>query len=258
METMKNTWRFLVLAALTAAPLGFSCGQPHPFLTERVVTSTVALQGETTLHVDSAVPIRIQGEPRIDEVFATLEVALTASTAATADRLAEEAEVLVDRSESGVLKLTLPAPDHASIRGGLGIRAPNDLNVVVIERAGTVQIENIEGDIIVNARSHVLITGAENNVTVRAEQGNAIVSTRLPPGTTTDILVGAGDVQLTVPTGLSADIEANAPSGQVITSHPNLPRALNTRLPYEANVGGGLSIVRLATRQGVILIQNQP
>jgi hypothetical protein len=105
----------------------------------------------------------------------------------------------------------------------------------------------------------VHVGDAENDVVVGVVTGNAIVETVLDPGTTTQVEVERGDIELRIPEGISVDLQATVRStGQIVPDHPRLPpffgRAGDT---YNVQIAGGLAVVRLSTVQGNIVIRSR-
>ncbi len=157
-----------------------------------------------------------------------------------------------------MLRLGISELPRVTLSGTYRIVLPNDLDVNVTERNGTVDVLGVEGQIVVNSLSHVRVTGAADDVSVAVEAGNALVETEAPPGKQTLIRLGRGDIQLTLPPALSADIVADViNAGNIVVTHPRLPRYPGGTLPYSTSVAGGLSIIRLQTGSGLIVIQSQ-
>lgn len=236
-----------------------SCGEVSSHRAERSLTSTVTLRGETRLIVDSLIPIEIRGERRLDEIRVVIDATLTASTSTRANAAAEKLSFDEAHPDARTVTLSLAAPEDALLTGTFRLEVPADMDVKAVERASTVFIEGMDGAIDVTSVSHVRVVEASKDVRVNVGRGNALVDATLTPGSTVDVRVRAGDVELRVPEALSADIEATfATEGAIITDHARLPPFFGTAgQPYRASVGGGLSIVRIATGTGRIVIRSR-
>jgi hypothetical protein len=247
------------LVAACVAGLGLfailpSCGGGESFTATRSITSTVTLAGESRLVVNLPLPVVLRGERREDVVVAA-DFTITASTSTPASNVADTIQILTERRDGDLfIGLGEPTTRGRFAAGGVVIRLPRDVDLDVTERGGTVEIEGIEGKIRVNSLGHVRVTGAEDDVFVAVQSGNALVDTDLRPGGSTTVQLVRGDIQLTTPAAVSADIEAVSESGLIVIAHPSLPRYPGGGLPYRANVGGGLNTVRLSTRSGVVVI----
>ncbi|MCK6551783.1 hypothetical protein L6R52_38470 [Myxococcota bacterium] len=245
----------LAITALAVTSM-FGCEEVPQFSAQRTLTSTVTLDRETLLDVDSVVPLAIVGEPRSDDLHLSLDATVTASTSTRAKRLADALE-LAPETDGDKITLKLAAPSGATLSGTLEIGAPPGLDLAIVERGGTVDIEDVDGTIQVVAASHVRVVGATGDTSVGVARGNALVDTSATPGSTTLIEVDAGDIELTLPQGLSADILAVA-QGQIYIAHPRLPPFLGRPGDvYSANVSGGLAVFRLETRAGKIVIRTR-
>jgi hypothetical protein len=250
----------LALAVIVITVANISCDEGPQFPAKRTFTSTITLGAETVLILDVPISITLRGEPRIDEIYATVDATVTASTSTRASQLAEDLRFIRTSSAGDTkLSLALAAPPEASIGGTITVRVPSDLDLAVVERGGTTDVVNMRGNIEIASASHTRISGAERNVFVQTSAGNVLVDSTLPAGSSVRLELQVGDVDLAVPEGLSADIQATAVrSGSVIPAHPRLPqftgKAGDT---YRANVGGGLSVVRITTGSGKIIIRGR-
>lgn len=241
-------------AVLIAAP---SCEEADQFSVDRVVTSTVAVSAERRLVIDSPVALDLRGETSIDDIYASLEATITASSAARARDLADALDVAVEHLDSSTLKLTLPPPKEAALSGTLRLRVPARFDASVFARGGAAMIDSLQGTIAVSSVSHVRVERALGNVEISVSSGNVLLDTALFPGGTTRVEVGLGDIELKLPEALSADIDAAIRSqGEVLIAHPRLLPAVDLdRRRYHAVVAGGLSVVRLVTGTGRIVIR---
>lgn len=232
-----------------------SCMEGEQVSLERSLTSTVTLEGERRLVTNLPIPVTIEGERRVNDVLVTVDLTVTASSSTQARILADMITIEEEHADRDLV-IGITEPENARLSGTVRIQLPADLDVKVTERGGTVDVLEVEGEIEVDSLSHVRVTGAEENVDVAVEAGNALVESAQNPGLTTTIRVNAGDVELTLPPAVSADIEAVATNG-IVVAHPMLQRWPGGNQPYRASVGGGLSIVRLSTRRGLVVIRSR-
>jgi hypothetical protein len=243
--------------ALAIALIGLiGCNEVAQHKAERTLTSTVTLTLEDTLAIDSWVPLAVGGERRIDQIFATLEATVTASTSTRAEALAAGLEIEVERRDRTVL-LTVAKLDMANLEGTLTLRVPADLHVEAIERTGTIDVIGMDGNIRASSRSHVRITGAKGDVTAGVYSGNVLVDADLDPGSRIDLAVEGGDIELSVPSVISVDLAALVQTrGTITPAHPQLPPFFGSAGQiYRAVVGGGLSVAALQTNIGNIVIR---
>ena len=232
-----------------------ACDGTPPSAFERSLTSTVALQGESLLVTNVPLPIVFEGERRNDIIF-TVDLTVTASSSTLARTVAESIEI-TELREARSLELGIIEPDRGRLSGTIRVRLPRDLDLVVTERAGTVDVFEVTGSIKVNSLSHVRITGAENDLFVAVEAGNALVDSDLPPSKTTTIRTGTGDIELKGPPGMSTQIQAETQEGDIVIAHPALPRWPGGNLPYRAQVNGGLHQISILAGQGTIVVTSR-
>jgi hypothetical protein len=225
---------------------------------ERTLTATVTLSLEDTLAIDSAVTLTISGEKRIDEIYATLEAVVTASTSTRAETLASKIAIEVQRRDRTVA-INIPVPTDTILQGTLRLRVPSDLKIDAIERGDTVDINGMDEDLRVASASHVRITGAQHNVTVGVAKGNAIVGANLDSGSRIEIATDGGDIELALPPAISADLIALIKTnGLVVPNHPQLPPYRGKPgQAYHVRIGDGLSAVVLQTSVGNIVIRTR-
>jgi hypothetical protein len=234
---------------------GCLAGEQHTV--ERTLTSTVTLSRESLLDVNLPIPVVLDGRSRTNDVVITVDLTVTASSSSAAIARADEIEIEAN-SEQGVLRIGITEPMRVALGGAAELTLPGDLDVNVTERGGTVDVVSVDGDIVINSLSHVRVTDATGNVSVAVESGNALVQTESNPGKQTVIRLRRGDIELTLPPAVSADIQADVlGNGNIVIAHPGLPRYPGGTLPYRATVAGGLSIVRLETGAGLIVIKSQ-
>ncbi len=240
------------LLLLGAAISNLSCEGEPLTIAERVLSSTVSLSRESQLTIDTVVPLVITGNPRQNQLIAKIELTATASASDVAERIAQEAELEVTL-EGKEAKLTLAPPKVGFLSGRFTLEAPADMDLTVIQRGGTVDVTGMRETISVQSYTHVNIVDARADVSVGVENGNALVDTRLSPSTNTLIRTRSGDIQLTIPDSISANINATGGAG-VAVSHPQLPmRPAN--LPYQVSVGNGLASVVIQAG-GKVVIRN--
>jgi hypothetical protein len=237
------------------AGAGCIAGEQHT--AERTLTSTVTLTRESLLDVNLPIPVVLEGSARTNDVIITVELTVTASSSTVATQKADEVKIETD-SEAGVLTLRITEPSRVSLGGSVLVRLPPDLDVKVTERGGTVDVLSVDGRIEVDSASHVRVVGAKDNVSIGVEAGNALVQTEAQPGKQTVINLRQGDIELTLPPAVSVNIEADVVgNGNIVVAHPTLPRYPGGTLPYRTEVAGGLSVIRLQTGAGLIVIKGQ-
>lgn len=242
----------IAILGIVAAACNEQQNQPKA---TRTLTATVTLTSEDILAIDSAVTLKIHGEPRIDEIYATLDATVTASTSTRAEQIASKLSIDVTRSNNTVT-IKIPIPTETILQGELRLRVPSDLKIDAIERGDHVDIDGMEDDLRVFSESSVRIIGAQHDVNVGVNHGNAILETELDPGSRIELATNSGDLQLTVPISISADVIALVKTnGTIVTNHPQLPPFRGQPgQAYHVRIGDGLSSVSLQTGVGNIVI----
>lgn len=246
----------LGLCALALA--GPSCGTAYTETVDVVRTATVALDRENTLIVNVPVDVVVEGHPRSSDLVYTLKVTVSASTAAAAETLAKAVVVRTEAVQPGGIQVVVEGlePRNGQVLGELKVVVPDDLDLSLVSSRGTLSVLEVEGAMQLGAMSHVSVDGAAGSVNAGSQQGNVLVSTGLMPGSVVDLLSVSGSIQLTLPSVVSAQIQATpGGGGQVYIQHPGLPAGLGGTAPYGATVGGGLSLVKLVAQAGNIVIQ---
>ena len=245
------------LSAVAVASL-WSCDDKPPDAIERTITSTVTLGASVArVTIESWTPLSVSGAVLRTDLFAELEVTLTASSSTVARRLADELTIEVERPSSTDVIVRVRPPRDAMLYGILRVRLPAQLAVEGIVHSGTAEASGLEGPVAFTAQGGVRVTDARDDVTAIVTSGNVSVDTRLPPTHEVRVEVGKGDVELRLPLSLSAQIQADVTTrGEVLIDHPELqPAAGIYRTRYRAELNGGLSTVRVLTQVGNIILR---
>jgi hypothetical protein len=247
--------RFGFYGALVLAAITSGCGAGEQHLAERSLTSTVTLGRESLIDINLPISVAIDGRSRGDDVVISVDLIVTASTASAARDRAAAMEILTTSAE-GILSIGITEPKYTGLAGMVTVTMPGDLDVRVTERGGTVDVVDLDGQLLVNSLAHVRVTGAKDNLGVGIEAGNALIQTEAQPGKQTVIRLKRGDIELTLPPAVSADIVADVlGNGNIVVAHPSLPKYPGGTLPYQTSVAGGLSVIRLETGSGLIVIK---
>jgi hypothetical protein len=243
------------IAAVALVAIGTGCNEGGLKTASRTLTATVTLSLEDTLAIDSAVALVVEGQGRINEIYATLEATVTASTSSRAEELASRLSIQVQRRERTV-SILIPVRMDTVLTGKLSLRVPSDLKIDALARGATNDITGMDEEIRVMALSHTKIVGAKQDVIVGVARGNALVSADLDPGSSVELVTENGDIQLTMPQNVSTDLSALVRSnGVVIPNHPQLPPYRgNPGQTYHVRIGEALSTVSLETGVGNIAI----
>ena len=249
-----KVWNASVGLAIGLAGVG--CETGPRFSSSVTRTATVRLDVEDTMVVNAPISIALRGASRRNAIEVELELTVTASSADTAERAAEGVEIAVSRRDREVV-FGVGGIDGERVQGVSGtytITGPRDLDARVVGTGVSVSVEDLEGDIDVQAAANVRILGAEGSVKVQVGTGNAIVDTRAPPGSMTDIRVQNGSVEIRLPSPLSARVIAVAEGGALLVAHPDLPNPIPGLL-YDVAVGSGLASVTALTRAGNVVVR---
>lgn len=242
--------RALLLLSFTLVACGV-VGDPVSF--ER--SGAEALGSQRLLVVSAPIELRLVGAARSTELSYTLEGTLTASTTETAERLAEDLDVEITQEDSQV-SLTLTAPSGATLSGTLALSLPADLNLEVTAAGPGLWVQGVSGDQTLRTASSVRVEGAEGDLSVSVNSGNAILYSALTAGTTTQVEVGAGSIQLFLPAVPSVRLRAVSSDGQIVVEHPRLPATYSDQSDYSAVLNGGQSQATLYTRQGSVVLSS--
>jgi hypothetical protein len=249
--------RLYAIAGLGAAILVISqasCERAPAFTADRTLTGTVSLGLETALKIESSVPVIIEGNPRLDEIYFKAEVTVTETSTALANEKAAALEVKVAQSDAD--RLVTIALIDPTMTGVLTIQVPSDLDLGIAS-GGSTEVEGMDGDIDVNALSGVMIVGVQKGLRVRAQAGPIKIDSDVLPSTGADVEIGAGDIELVAPSRVSALFDVKAGNGAIVIQHPQLPPWAGGGQPYQANVNGGLALVHLLTNGGNIVIRGE-
>lgn len=250
--------RSAVLALLSALIL-CACDVGAVGSHSRTFTSTVTVSRETSVTIQSQIPLEITGEPLRTSVLAEVDITVTASSSTVARTRAEALEIQVERPDDGRVILSLGPLAGSTLAGTLRVRMPARLAVDARANTGTALVTRMQAAVQAAASGGVAVTECNGDITALVTRGNVIVDTGLGLGATINAQTGAGNVELRLPVSLSATVEADVQSqGQVLIEHPSLPPAVGiNRTRYRTKVNGGLSLVRALTRAGVIVIRLQ-
>ncbi len=235
------------------AAAGIGCEAAPRASVAWVRSATITLSSEELLYVESAVGLVVEGQGRTNNLVLQLNATLTASSATTAARLAAQTEPFIERKD-GAVRIVVPSVDGATVEGTLLLRCPDDLSLRAFGKGGTVEVRGLDGALEIDAVTHVRVEDARANSTVRVVRGNVLIQTLATPASETVATTQGGDIQLTLPRALSAQIQAQAQNGAISVQHPSLPRWLGGDRPYTANVGGGLALIYANTSAGNIIL----
>jgi hypothetical protein len=242
-----------MIAVIAVGAAGCLTGEQHTV--ERTLTSTVTLSRESLVFVNLPIPVVIEGSNRTDDVVIEVDLTVTASSSTVADLKADEVKIET-KSENDALLVAITEPPRVTLGGRCSILMPADVDLKVLGRGGTVDVVSMEGQIEIDAITHVRVVGVQDNMDVAIENGNALIESEAPPGKLLVVNLNRGDIDLTLPAAVSANIEADViGSGNIVIAHPMLPRYPGGTLPYRADVSGGLSVIRLQTGTGLIVIK---
>lgn len=236
-----------------------ACGETYSAQATFVRTSTVPLGQETAFLVDSPVRVTLIGQPRSSDLVYHLEGTITASTTTVAQGLADEIEVETEAPDVRTTQLVIRGTDFddGTISAHLRIWVPEDMDVGVVARNGTLDIVDIGGDIDALSASHGKIVGATGSVELGVDRGNAIAEVSALPGSTISVATNTGDVQVILPPRPSVALSAQTNQGAILVRHPQLPAYPGGGLPYGVQVNGGLSQVTLTAGIGNVVIDSQ-
>ncbi len=249
--------RSLTIGVCALAIAVSACGEELKEAT-RFFDVEVDLEGAGAVVVDLPTSVVISGGSG-SMLTLTGTISVFTSSAAQSQALADDLQVESDVSGGTLTVLIRPTGSgagtpfpEATFGGTLDVTLPDDVDLSVIERGGTTRVSGVSGDIDVRSLGGVIVDDAERNVRVRAENGPVRVEAAARSGSTTDLWVGNGDVELRLPPRLDARVTAEAKIGTVYLSHPELP--VRPATPYDVTVGGGGATVEVASNRGNIFL----
>jgi hypothetical protein len=221
------------------------------------LTSTVSVSSQSTLLVTSPLPLDVLGAVARSNVLAQLNAIVTASTSTGAVRIAKGITMTTSNgSDPSQVMLAVAAPSGAEmITGTLNLTIPALFGISAqITNGGTAQVAHVQGPIALMLDNSVVIQDAGGSVNVAITGGSALVDTRAPPGSTTQVILGSGDIEIDLPVGVSVTIDAQvADTYSVVVNHPALPAAIGPlQTHYATQVNGGLAVIRCSTGLGTI------
>lgn len=245
-----TTWLALNLGVL-------ACDSGPQFSASVTRMATVGLESGDTIVVNAPISVDLQGTLRTD-LEVELELTVTASSADVAEAEAKRIEIAVSRRDREIIfGIGGIDPDRVQrVSGTYTVIGPIDLDARVVSGGSSVSVDGLEGDITIETVADARVIGAEGNVTVEVGTGNAIVDTRALAGTTTDVFVQSGSVELRLPSPLNARVVAAATGGALVVNHSELPRPL-PGLAYDVVVRSGLATVAAVTRSGNVVLRQR-
>lgn len=254
-RTRTGLFAALLLAAVAAvAP---ACEQNPSVSANRSTTSTVTIEREVTLSVETDLAVDVLGRVGLLEIHASLDLTATATSLESAEQALDGFELQVSREEFGRLTLTTAQPMGASVGGQLVLEVPATMEIEIVSRMGEVRVTAMDRAINVTALSNIQIEGARDGVVADAQTGSVTIESTVPPGSELVATTNQGNVELVLPFQVSARIEASAENGQISILHGALPPLVGARQNvYQANVNGGLAYVQAVTRSGNVILRS--
>lgn len=232
------------------------CGSGSTITAGHVLTATITLGNESALIVNAPIAIAVVGTRRSGEIHVRAELVVTGTTAAAAKEKAEKITLLEERIPAqGLVRLTLPGTQD-ELAGKIVLEVPADLDLG-LNGGATIEAKGMDGSYDVRALSTVLIAGAQKNVIARTSAGGIQVETLAAPGSTTDLEVSTGNLDLILPAVPSVQFQVAAGGGMIGIDHPQLPPWSGGGNPYQVSVNGGLALARLVTQAGNVLIRGK-
>jgi hypothetical protein len=228
-----------ILFVLTAvASVGTLAAQDYPEREERAFTRTLRFAGggERTLQVRANVAaVRVTGAIGSDVQIEAQQTLRARTQADLGDALRE---VVLDTSdESATVAVVVRAgaqpvcgdgdgrwPDHDwyrpryEVSTDLMIRAPRDVRLRVCTIDGDVQADGMAADFdISTVRGNVTMTGLEGSGRMTAVRGSVIASFARTPRDATAFRSISGEVEVTLPRDLDADLRMKTMRGDLFT-----------------------------------------
>jgi len=233
--------------------------------------------GTLTLVGAPAGSIRIEGWPR-NEVDITAEIELRADSEADLDRLAALNNFALDDDSNHITVMTVGTHDKAFMRTAakkfpkelLGlpwkidyrIRVPIAIDLDVNAGRGPISLAGVEGDVRITAaesETNLNLGGGSLAVTIAAGKVNLSVPVRSWRRGGVDIRVAAGEITLQLPSGFSADLDAEIiQAGEINYAYPGLEAREKPGLTprkMKARAGAGGAFFNLTMGAGTINIK---
>ena len=234
----------------------------------------LAYGGTVTISAAPAGSITIEGWQR-SEVEVNAEIELQAGSAADLDRLLAVNNFVVDEDANHVRILTTGTHDKKFMKRvakdfpkallGLPwkidyhIKVPALTDMEIDAGNGPTKLSGVEGAIRLNALESVAdltLTGGEVSATVQGGTVNVTIPSRGWHGLGADIKLARGNLNVDLPPGFSADIEAQVMrAGEIKNNYPNLQaleRNSITPRSMRARAGSGGAALSFTVGDGVI------
>jgi hypothetical protein len=234
----------------------------------------LAYGGTVTISAAPAGSITIEGWQR-NEVEVNAEIELQAGSAADLDRLLAVNNFAVDEDANHVRILTTGTHDKVFMKRvaknfpksllGLPwkidfrIKVPAMTDLEIDAGNGPIRLAGVEGAIRLNALESVAdltLTGGHVSATVQSGIVNVTIPSRSWHGLGADIKLAQGSLNVNLPPGFSADIDAQVMrAGEIKNSYTNLqPRERNGMTPQSmrTRAGSGGASLSFTVGDGVI------
>jgi len=234
----------------------------------------LAYGGTVTISAAPAGSITIEGWQR-SEVEVNAEIELQAGSAADLDRLLAVNNFVVDEDANHVRILTTGMHDKTFMKRvakdfpkallGLPwkidyhIKVPALTDMEIDAGNGPIKLSGVEGAIRLNALESVAdltLTGGEVSATVQGGTVNVTIPSRGWHGLGADIKLARGNLNVELPAGFSADIDAQVMrAGEIKNNYPNLQaleRNSITPRSMRARAGSGGAALSFTVGDGVI------
>lgn len=161
---------------------------------------------------------------------------------------------------AGTLALRSGDGTISGLRLSGDIRArTDDGSIRLREISGKVDVETLDGSVVVNGMlTHLRAKSGDGSVRITAEKGSAL-------GDDWAIETGDGNVDLRLPEGLAAEVDASTSDGSIRSSYPGLSvpersaeerEGNDDRRALKASLAGGGRTLRVRTSDGTIRFES--
>lgn len=237
---------WLALLVVSVACFGCDCQPGSPSWDgDHVVrvpfSYSVSAAGRTGLRLEGVNgSITITGDPSAQSITVAGERRVGSTNQADAEAHLQELEVQIDDSGSEVLVRTVQ-PSESQGRNYIvdyTITVPSDLEVVVHNLNGGVNLEGVYGSLFV-----ALVNGEIDG------------RVRLPTDGVVDLATVNGPVDLSIPVDTSARLSASVVNGTINTSGLAFHDSTSTRNSFKGTLGSGRGHIELGTVNGNIRVK---
>ena len=235
---------------------GFKPSDPD-FTVEKTFEDEFPVENHTTVNVEAINgEVVVTGQSGAQRIMVTAHLSVSSDSQEDADLHLDDLDILVTEGTNEILIQTVQ-PESIIGRKYLveyDIIVPSSFEVVASQANGTIAIFDIQNSVDVsNENGDVLLSDIVGGVTADVENGTIEGTVVLPFNETIDLSVNNGNLELSIPTGTSAEFSATVNGiGEIVVSDLDITDALSTGKSLTGTIGNGDGSIVLSAVNGKI------